>query len=138
MATSQRLSRGFHRLALFLAAILLLVGSALAAEGASPEIDGKALLQKNCARCHSIEATGDSPLKGAPPLREVYLKYPIEMLQFDLGEGFGSRHRDMPQIQFSSEQADAILNYLGGLVGKPPSQRAPAGMPATPEGTEPP
>jgi len=137
MAASPRLSRGFHRLALFLAAIPLLVGGALAAEGASPEIDGKALLQKNCGRCHSIEATGDSPLKGAPPLQEVYLKYPIEMLQFDLSEGFGSRHREMPQIQFSSEQADAILNYLGGLVDKPPSQR-PAGMPATPEGTEPP
>jgi mono/diheme cytochrome c family protein len=114
------------------------VGSVLAAEGASPEIDGKALLQKNCARCHSIEATGASPLKGAPPLREVYLKYPIEMLEYDLAEGFGSKHRDMPQIQFSSEQADAILDYLGGLVGKPPSQRAPAAMPPSPEATEPP
>jgi cytochrome c553 len=62
------------------------VATAHAAEGASPEIDGKALLQKTCARCHSIEATGDSPLKGAPPLREVYLKYPIEMLQYDLAE----------------------------------------------------
>jgi mono/diheme cytochrome c family protein len=114
------------------------VGSVLAAEGASPEIDGKALLQKNCARCHSIEATGASPLKGAPPLREVYLKYPIEMLEYDLAEGFGSKHRDMPQIQFSSEQADAILDYLGGLVEKPPSQRAPAAMPPSPEATEPP
>jgi mono/diheme cytochrome c family protein len=113
------------------------VGSALATEAASPEIDGKALLQKNCARCHSIEATGDSPLKGAPPLRQVYLKYPIEMLQYDLAEGFGSKHRDMPQIQFSSEQADAILDYLGGLVGRPPSQR-PAGTPPSPEATEPP
>jgi len=113
-------------------------GSALAAENASPEIDGRALLEKNCARCHSIEASGASPLKGAPPLRQVYLKYPIEMLQYDLAEGFGSKHRDMPQIQFSSEQADAILDYLGGLVGRPPSTRAPAGMPATPEGTEPP
>jgi hypothetical protein len=71
-------------------------------------------------------------------LREVYLKYPIEMLRYDLAEGFGSKHRDMPQIQFSSEQADAILDYLGGLVGKPPSQRAPAAMPPSPEGTEPP
>jgi cytochrome c len=114
------------------------LGSALSTEGPTPEIDGKALLEKNCARCHSIEATGASPLKGAPPLREVYLKYPIEMLEFDLGEGFGSRHRDMPQIQFSSEQADAILEYLGSLVGRPPSQRAPAGMPPSPEGTEPP
>ena len=38
------------------------------------------------------------------------------MLQFDLAEGFGSRHRDMPQIEFSSEQVDAILNYLGDLI----------------------
>ena len=30
------------------------VATAHAAEGASPEIDGKALLQKTCARCHSI------------------------------------------------------------------------------------
>jgi cytochrome c len=118
--------------------VVLGPASALAAEGASSEINGKALLEKNCARCHSIEATGASPLKGAPPLREVYLKYPIEMLQYDLAEGFGSKHRDMPQIQFSSEQADAILEYLGSLVGRPPSQRAPAGMPASPEGTEPP
>jgi mono/diheme cytochrome c family protein len=109
----------------------------IAAEDAGSEIDAKAVLQKNCARCHSIEVTGDSPLKGAPPLREVYLKYPIEMLQFDLAEGFGSRHRDMPQIQFSDEQIDAILNYLAGLVGKPPSARTPA-APPSPEATEPP
>ena len=105
---------------------LTTIGLASAATAAtSPEIDGKALLEKNCARCHAIEATGDSPLKGAPPLREVYLSKPIEMLEQGLGEGLGSRHRDMPQVQFSAEQADAILDYLGGLVGRPPSTRAP-------------
>jgi hypothetical protein len=31
MATSQRLSRGFHRLALFLAAITLLIGGSMSA-----------------------------------------------------------------------------------------------------------
>lgn len=109
-----------------------------AVAGTSPELDGKALLEKNCARCHSIAAAGDSPLKAAPPLREVYLKYPIEMLQSALGEGFGSRHSDMPQIQFSSEQADAILDYLGSLVGRPPSTRPPASIPSTPDAIEPP
>jgi hypothetical protein len=43
---------------------------------------------------------GSAKAYGSPPLRDVYLKYPIEMLQFDLAEGFGSRHRDMPQIEF--------------------------------------
>jgi cytochrome c len=91
-----------------------------AASAATPEIEGKALLEKNCARCHSIAATGDSPLKGAPPLREVYLSKPIEMLEQGLEEGLGSRHPGMPQVQFSVEQTDAILTYLGSLVGRPP------------------
>jgi cytochrome c len=112
-------------------------GIASGTAASAAEIDGKAILQQNCARCHSIEATGNSPLEGAPPLREVYLKYPISMLQYDLAEGFGSRHRDMPQVQFSTEQVDAILSYLGGLVGEPPSQR-PAALPPSPEGSEPP
>ena len=86
--------------------LMTAVGSAHAAEGVSPKSTERHF-QNTCARCHSIEATGDSPLRGAPPLREVYLKYPIEMLQYDLAEGFGSKHRDMPQIQISSEQADA-------------------------------
>jgi mono/diheme cytochrome c family protein len=69
------------------------VGSALAAEGSGTATDGKALLEKNCGRCHSLEATGESPLKGAPPLREVYLRYPIEQLEEGFAEGMGSRHR---------------------------------------------
>lgn len=110
-----------------LAFLAMCIGRALAADGAAAEIDGKALLRKNCGRCHSIEAAGESPLKQAPPLRDVYLKYPVEKLEFELAEGMGSRHRDMPQIQFSAEQVAGILTYLSGLAG----QEAPAGGPAT-------
>lgn len=117
---------------------LLAISLASAAGAATPEIDGKALLEKNCARCHSIAATGGSPLKGAPPLREVYLGKPIEMLEQGLEEGLGSRHPDMPQVQFSTEQADAILDYLGSLVGRPLSTRPPASIPSTPDAIEPP
>ena len=47
---------------------------ALGASGAwaatdSAASDGKALLEKNCSRCHAIEATGVSPLPQAPALR---------------------------------------------------------------------
>ncbi len=118
--------------------VTLTIGPAGIAAATSPEIDGKALLDKTCARCHSIAATGDSPLKGAPPLREVYLGKPIEMLEQGLEEGLGSRHPDMPQVQFSAEQAAAILDYLGGLVGRPPSTRPPASIPSTPDAVEPP
>jgi mono/diheme cytochrome c family protein len=103
---------------------LLLVLGAPQVAAAGDASDGKAILAKNCGRCHAIEATGASPLPQAPPLREVYLRYPIEQLEEGFAEGMGSRHRDMPQIQFSAEQVTAILNYLGGITGVDPARRA--------------
>jgi len=118
---------------------LLSVGvGSLAADASGSEISGKRLLENHCSRCHSIKATGESPLKGAPPLREIYLKYPIEELEYGFAEGMGSKHRDMPQIQFSTEEVSAILNYLGSITGIVPSQRARAVIPPSSEGTEPP
>jgi len=99
---------------------------AVAAEDTSPAAEGKRLLEKICARCHAIEATGDSPLKQAPPLRDVYRKRPAQELEFEFAEGMGSRHKDMPQIQFSSEQVDAILIYLSEISGEPPPSEQPA------------
>jgi cytochrome c len=102
-------------------------GGALAADD-TVAAAGKALLEAHCAKCHAIAATGDSPLAKAPPLREVYLKYPIEQLEEGFAEGMGSRHRDMPQIQFSEDQVAAILAYLGSITGVDPRlrPRAPA------------
>ena len=115
---------------------LLSVGvGSLAADASGSEISGKRLLENHCSRCHSIEATDESPLKGAPPLREIYLKYPIEELEYGFAEGMGSRHREMPQIQFSTEEVSAILSYLGSITGRPPSQRLPTNAPRE---TEPP
>jgi cytochrome c len=121
-----------------LVCLTLLPISARGALATGTEIDGKAILEKKCSGCHSIEATGASPLKGAPPLREIYLRYPIEQLEYGFAEGMGSKHREMPQIQFSTEEVSAILNYLGNITGIVPSQRVPAVIPPSPDGTEPP
>lgn len=77
---------------------------------------GKKLLQSRCGHCHSVTKTGQSPLATALPLRDVYRTYPIEQLAFELSEGIGSRHKSMPQIQFSSEEIDQILAYLQGII----------------------
>lgn len=76
---------------------------------------GKTLLQKHCARCHAIEATGGSPLEAAPPLRDIYARYPTRELQEELSEGMVSKHKAMPQISFSDEDVAAILAYLYDL-----------------------
>jgi len=104
-------------------------GGAFATETAGPANEGKAILDKYCARCHSITATGDSPLAKAPPLRDVYRRFPIQELESGFAEGMGSRHQDMPQIQFSTEQVSAILDYLGSITGVPPSQRPRSDLP---------
>jgi cytochrome c len=122
----------------FATSVLVVLGlwPALAAEGTSPAAEGKRLLENTCARCHAIEAAGESPLKQAPPLRDVYRKRPAQELQFEFAEGMGSRHKAMPQVQFSSEQVDAILTYLSEISGEPPPSEQPALTP--PGGGEPP
>ncbi len=73
---------------------------------------GKALLEKNCGRCHALATGKTSPLKQAPNLWNVLRSYPTERLEFELSEGIGSRHKAMPQVQFSSEEIESIENYL--------------------------
>lgn len=76
---------------------------------------GKAILERNCGRCHAIDATSSSPLAQAPPLRDVYLKFPNEELRIRLSEGIVSHYKDMPMIDFTDEQITAILDYLSSL-----------------------
>lgn len=99
----------------FLAAALL--SSPIVLRGADSEklSRGKALLQDNCGRCHAIGAVGDSPLKQAPPMRDIYARFAPKELQAELMEGMVSRHKSMPQIDFSEEDAHAILVYLYSL-----------------------
>jgi mono/diheme cytochrome c family protein len=79
---------------------------------------GKVILQQNCGRCHAIEAGGESPLKQAPPMRDIYARFIPRELQAELREGMVSKHRAMPQIDFSDEDVDAILAYLYALAIK--------------------
>jgi cytochrome c len=108
---------------------LLTLGASAAPAANVTANEGKAILEANCGRCHTIEAKGDSPLPKAPPLREVYLKYPIDQLEEGFAEGMGSKHRDMPQIPFSEDQVAAILAYLGSITGVDPALRSRAVIP---------
>jgi mono/diheme cytochrome c family protein len=73
---------------------------------------GKAILAEKCGRCHAISATGQSPLKGAPSMRDIYKRHGAPAMQVELAEGMVSKHKEMPQIDFSDEDVDAILAHL--------------------------
>ena len=97
----------------------LLVGLLVTATSATTtkerRIKGKALLEEKCGRCHAVGATGESPLHEAPPMRTIYARFSPRELQAELRQGMVSRHRAMPQIEFSDEETDAILAYLYAL-----------------------
>ena len=108
-----------HQARLLIVGLLICLSAASnAATTSQLRSRGKALLQEKCGRCHAVGAVGRSALKGAPPMRTIYARFAPRELQAELREGMVSRHRDMPQIDFSDEDVDAILAYLYGLMAK--------------------
>jgi cytochrome c len=98
----------------------LFAGLALAAVAwpAAAEDDvknGEKLLQKNCASCHAIGRTGESPHKFAPAFRTLGQRYPIEALEEALGEGIMSGHPDMPEFKFDADEVGDIIAYLKSI-----------------------
>lgn len=108
------------RAAVLIAGLVLYVPACSAASGSSKlETRGKAILQEKCGRCHAVGAVGDSPLKIAPPMRDIYTRFAPQELRAEIMHGMVSRHKEMPQIDFSEEDTAAILAYLYALaVGK--------------------
>ncbi|MGJ5178279.1 c-type cytochrome [Bradyrhizobium oligotrophicum] len=83
--------------------------------GSTPEQRGRAYARNNCARCHAIGRTGDSPFKPAPPFRTLHLHYPIETLGEALAEGIVTGHPAMPQFELAPAEINDLLSYLKSL-----------------------
>ena len=96
-------------------AALLWAAAVLPADAASDIKQGEALLTRDCARCHAVGRTGNSPRSDAPAFRTLGARYPIESLEEALGEGIMSGHPDMPEFNFDADQVGAIIDYLKSI-----------------------
>ncbi len=76
---------------------------------------GKEFARVNCARCHSIERTGESPSKPAPPFRTLHQRYPVEYLEEALAEGIVTGHSDMPEFRLEPDQIADFIDFLKTL-----------------------
>ena len=76
---------------------------------------GETLLTTNCATCHAVGKSGDSPRADAPTFRTLSKKYPIETLAESLAEGLFTGHPDMPEFVFEAPDIGAILAYLESI-----------------------
>jgi mono/diheme cytochrome c family protein len=92
---------------------LLLIEPALAASKA--EQRGQAFARANCARCHAVDGTSESPLAIAPPFRTLHKRYPIETLGEALAEGIYTGHAEMPAFELDPDQIHDLLSYLKTL-----------------------
>lgn len=93
----------------------LLLAAAWPAAAADNPKHGEELLQKNCASCHAVGRSGESPHKPAPAFRTLGQRYPIEALEEALGEGILSGHPDMPEFKFDAGDVGDIIAYLKSI-----------------------
>ena len=116
MEVARRSVKSFRILLVF---GLSCVGGARAQEPNNPPPtftkDVAPILYKNCASCHAIGRTGDSPRKGAPTFRSLGQRYPVESLEEALAEGLMSGHPDMPEFSFDADEVGAIIAYLKSI-----------------------
>jgi mono/diheme cytochrome c family protein len=84
---------------------------------------GEALAQQHCARCHGIGKIGESPIKSAPPFRDLSKRYPIEALEEALAEGIVVGHPAMPQFTFEPPEINALLKFISALGAREPGPR---------------
>jgi cytochrome c len=89
---------------------------ACAIEAQEPTIQrGRAFAQANCARCHAIGPSGDSPLPKAPPFRILHERYPVDDLEESLAEGIRTGHPAMPEFALDENQIRDLISYLKSL-----------------------
>jgi cytochrome c len=93
--------------------VLFILTPALAASPS--EQRGRTFALSNCARCHSIDKVSPSPLKIAPPFRNLHKRYPIETLAESLAEGIRTGHPTMPEFRLDPDQIHDLLSYLKTL-----------------------
>lgn len=89
------------------------------------EAIGRTLVRVHCAGCHAIERTDESPLRGAPPLRDLGVAYRASDLQEAFAEGIITGHPAMPEFQFTPQEIADLTAYLSSISG-PPSNSPPS------------
>jgi cytochrome c len=98
---------------------VLLWFSAYAYAQAGDFESGKRLVEQNCATCHAIGQTGESPFKEAPLFRDIYKSYDEGELEDAFNDGIVTSHPAMPDWKMTSDQAREIAAYIMSFADAP-------------------
>ena len=103
-------------LTLILGLLLLVVLSGVVFSQQPSLERGRAIAERECARCHAVGRAGASLHLKAPPFRELPKRYPVEHLAESLAEGIVVGHGDMPEFLFEPDDVEALLAYIASLI----------------------
>lgn len=73
---------------------------------------GRQFAERNCARCHAIGQTGESPFEPAPPFRTFARQWPLHSIEEALAEGIVVGHAAMPEFELAPRQIRNLMSYL--------------------------
>ena len=73
---------------------------------------GQQYAERNCAKCHAVGVTGESPVAAAPPFRTFARLWPLGSIEEALAEGITMDHPSMPEFQLTPRQINDFIAYL--------------------------
>lgn len=120
---------GIRRSAVALGVLLAMATTSQAAPKQDPIARGKAIVTRDCAACHAVGASGDSPNPTAPQFRQLHERYDVEALAEGLAEGLTVGHGPMPEWTFPPEDVTAIVAYLKSIQTRPGAATTPPSEP---------
>lgn len=75
-------------------------------------LHGEGLAKTNCAKCHSVGLSGESPNKDAPPFRSFSSYRSITLIGWELMNKDWAEHRKMQQFEITAKQTHDILEWI--------------------------
>ena len=84
---------------------------------------GADIAAKQCARCHAIGRSGESPMSLAPPFRDLSKRYPVDNLAEAFAEGIVTGHPAMPRFTFEPREINALLAFIDSLNSSEPGRK---------------
>jgi cytochrome c len=109
-----------HALSLILALGAAAVAVACAEPSRPTPLDaavarGHAVAQRTCARCHAVEAVGESPDRRAPAFRVLTGQFVPLTLHRRLTEIAETGHYDMPPVSVHADEVADLATYINSF-----------------------
>jgi len=106
-------------------AVLLSIVASIAAIGTAPaeaqrahddQVEaGRLIAARFCGECHAVAPVTASPLRDAPPMSQLYRRFPVERMGEAIELGMMKDHPRMPDFDLGEDERQALADYLSSF-----------------------